>query len=90
MEASLECLMESRMRRKTHVRFGERSGRNRRATVRYGAPGPTLRDPTPSAEDLAFTRRMESASRMIGVRLADHLVVGGLGRWVSLAECGQI
>ena len=48
------------------------------------------RDPTPSAEDLAFTQRMNSASRMIGVRLADHLVVGGLGRWVSLAECGQI
>ena len=48
------------------------------------------RDPKPSAEDLAFTQRMASAGRIIGVRLADHLVVGGLGRWVSLAERGQI
>lgn len=67
-----------------------------RAALRHSAASVVLfhthpsKDPTPSAEDLAFTRRMDSACRVVGVRLTDHLVVGGLGRWVSLAERGQI
>jgi DNA repair protein RadC len=43
-------------------------------------------DPTPSAEDLLFTRRMVEAGDLLGVRLVDHLVVAGTGRWVSLRE----
>lgn len=42
-------------------------------------------DPAPSDEDLSFTRRMAEAGALIGVRLLDHLIVGG-GRWVSLPQ----
>ncbi|QQR72479.1 MAG: DNA repair protein RadC [Holophagales bacterium] len=45
-------------------------------------------DPSPSAEDLAFTRRMAEAGEAVGVRLIDHLVVGSVGRWTSLRERG--
>lgn len=43
-------------------------------------------DPSPSAEDLLFTRRMAQAAEMVGLRLVDHLVLGGAGRWVSLRD----
>jgi DNA repair protein RadC len=43
-------------------------------------------DPSPSAEDLLFTRRMAEAAEIVGVRLADHVVLGHRGRWVSLKE----
>lgn len=45
-------------------------------------------DPAPSAEDLAFTRRMAEAGELIGIRLVDHLILGEQGRWVSLRERG--
>lgn len=80
--------MESRMRRKVHVRFGERGGRDRRAKARYGAPAPTLRDPQPSGEDVAFTRRLAVASEAVGVKLIDHLILGSTHRWISLRERG--
>ncbi|HYU33787.1 MAG TPA: DNA repair protein RadC [Thermoanaerobaculia bacterium] len=43
-------------------------------------------DPTPSAEDRTVTLRMAEAAKVIGVRLVDHLVLAGTGRWVSLRE----
>jgi DNA repair protein RadC len=43
-------------------------------------------DPSPSAEDLLFTRRMAEAAEIVGLRLADHVVLGHRGRWVSLKE----
>jgi DNA repair protein RadC len=46
-------------------------------------------DPTPSAEDVAFTRRMSEAGEIVGARLVDHLVLGGRGRWVSLRRMGE-
>ncbi|RMH20487.1 MAG: DNA repair protein RadC [Acidobacteria bacterium] len=45
-------------------------------------------DPTPSAEDLAFTRRMAEAGKIVGVPLLDHLILGGGGRFVSLNRRG--
>ena len=45
-------------------------------------------DPTPSPEDLAFTRRLGEAGEVVGIRVVDHLILGGVGRWVSLAERG--
>lgn len=45
-------------------------------------------DPSPSAEDLAFTRRMAEAGEVVGLRLVDHLIVAGGGRWVSLKKRG--
>ena len=50
----------------------------------------TSGDPTPSADDLAFTRRVGEAGDVVGIDLVDHLVVAGLGRWVSMARRGQI
>jgi DNA repair protein RadC len=45
-------------------------------------------DPSPSAEDLAFTRRLAEAGELVGVRLVDHLILGSAGRWVSLRQRG--
>ncbi len=45
-------------------------------------------DPTPSAEDIAFTRRMDLAGRLLGIKMVDHLIVGNGGRWVSLKRRG--
>ena len=45
-------------------------------------------DPTPSSEDVLFTRRMAEACDLVGVDLADHLILGSIGRWVSLRERG--
>lgn len=41
-------------------------------------------DPSPSTEDMVFTRRMETAAEVVGVALVDHLVIGPSGRWKSL------
>lgn len=43
-------------------------------------------DPSPSAEDYCFTRRLHEASEVLKIRLVDHIVVGGPGRWTSLRE----
>ncbi len=45
-------------------------------------------DPSPSKEDLTFTRRMADAGEMLGVTLLDHLILGSGGRWVSLGRRG--
>lgn len=45
-------------------------------------------DPSPSLEDIHFTRRMAEAGDAIGVRLVDHMILGASGRWVSLKERG--
>ena len=43
-------------------------------------------DPSPSAEDLAFTRRMAEAGDLIGIRLVDHLILASEEKWVSLRQ----
>jgi DNA repair protein RadC len=45
-------------------------------------------DPSPSAEDLLFTRRLAEAGELVGIRLVDHVILGTSGRWVSLHEKG--
>ncbi|MEM7048048.1 MAG: DNA repair protein RadC [Acidobacteriota bacterium] len=45
-------------------------------------------DPTPSAEDLLFTRRMADAGDLVGVPMIDHLIIGRGGRWTSLRSHG--
>lgn len=45
-------------------------------------------DPAPSAEDLAFTRRLARAAEIVGLELVDHLVLGTADRFVSLRERG--
>ena len=44
-------------------------------------------DPKPSAEDIAFTRRLAEAGMNLGIELLDHLIVGS-GRWCSLKMRG--
>lgn len=44
-------------------------------------------DPTPSSDDIVFTRELVRAGRLMDVEVLDHVVLGhGPGRWVSLRE----
>ena len=45
-------------------------------------------DPTPSAEDLTFTRRMAEVGELLDIKLSDHLILGAGGRWMSLRRRG--
>jgi DNA repair protein RadC len=42
-------------------------------------------DPTPSPEDVAITRQIGEAAKLLGIDMLDHLIIGQ-GRWVSLRE----
>jgi hypothetical protein len=75
------------MKRKFHVRFGERDGEDRTEQSVYGVPVPTLRDPTPSPDDIAITRAIIQAGELLDIKLLDHIVVGS-GRFISLKERG--
>ena len=44
-------------------------------------------DPTPSPEDVACTRELAQAGKLLGIELLDHIVIGG-DRFVSLKERG--
>jgi len=44
-------------------------------------------DPTPSPDDVAGTRAIVQAGKLLDVEVLDHLVIGQ-GRWVSLKERG--
>lgn len=46
-------------------------------------------DPSPSAEDLLFTRRMVKAGAVLAIRIVDHLILGSAHQWVSLKERGE-
>jgi DNA repair protein RadC len=45
-------------------------------------------DPTPSPDDVAVTRAIVQAGKLLDIELMDHLVIGHGGRWVSLKERG--
>lgn len=53
----------------------------------YGVPASTPRDPTPSPDDVAVTRAMVQAGKMLDIQVLDHLIIGN-GRFVSLKERG--
>jgi len=44
-------------------------------------------DPTPSPDDVAVTRAIMQAGKLLDIDVLDHLVIG-LGKWVSLKERG--
>jgi DNA repair protein RadC len=44
-------------------------------------------DPTPSPDDVAVTRAIVQAGKLLDVECLDHLIIGQ-GRWVSLKERG--
>ena len=45
-------------------------------------------DPTPSGEDIALTRRVLDAGKILGMRILDHLVIGETS-YVSLRDTGR-
>ena len=45
-------------------------------------------DPTPSPEDVAVTRQIVEAGKLIDIECLDHLILGSAGKWVSLKERG--
>ena len=45
-------------------------------------------DPTPSPDDVAVTRAMVQAGKLLDCEVLDHLVIGHGGKWVSLKERG--
>ena len=64
-----------------------------RPAIRENAPALILvhnhpsGDPTPSEPDVAVTRDLVSAGKLLGIEVLDHLVIGG-GKWVSLNAKG--
>jgi DNA repair protein RadC len=46
-------------------------------------------DPEPSPEDLEITRRLVAVGELVGIRVLDHLVIGG-GTWVSFLQRGLL
>jgi len=66
-----------------------------RPAVHHGAAGLILAhnhpsgDPTPSEEDVAITRRLVEAGRMIGIEVLDHIILTERGA-VSLKDRGVI
>jgi DNA repair protein RadC len=45
-------------------------------------------DPTPSPEDIAVTREIVQAGKLLDIDTLDNLVIGDANRWVSLKERG--
>jgi len=45
-------------------------------------------DPTPSREDIEFTRRFAKCGELMGIELLDHIVIGA-DRFLSLKEAGH-
>ena len=44
-------------------------------------------DPTPSPDDVAVTRAIVQAGKLLDVEVLDHLIIGQ-GKWISLKERG--
>ncbi len=47
-------------------------------------------DVTPSQADLAITRRIAAAGTLMGIELADHVIVSADGRYASLKDMGTL
>jgi len=45
-------------------------------------------DPTPSPDDVALTRAVVQAGKLLDLDILDHLVIGNSNKWVSLKERG--
>ena len=66
-----------------------------RPASRKGAAGIILAhnhpsgDPTPSQDDIQSTKRIMEVSKLVGIRLLDHLIIGD-GRYISLRNEGYM
>ncbi len=73
------------------VRIAEvfRDAVRRNATAIIVAHNHPSGDPTPSPEDIALTRALVQAGKLLDILVLDHLIIGQ-GRFVSLKERGVI
>ncbi len=73
----------------SQVRVGEvfKAAIRRNATAIIVVHSHPSGDPTPSPEDIAVTRAIVQAGKLLDCQLLDHLIIG-TGRWVSLKERG--
>ncbi len=79
------------MQGNSHVRFGERGRRNHVRNHHIGASASTLRDPEPSREDRALTKRLVDAGKLLGIAVVDHVIVGdGTTTYFSFADQGLL
>jgi DNA repair protein RadC len=46
-------------------------------------------DPRPSHDDVLLTRRLKEAGAVMGIDLADHIVLGD-GRWFSFRDANRL
>ena len=71
------------------VRVGElfRGAIQRNATSIILAHNHPSGDPSPSPEDIALTRAVVQAGKLLDIQVLDHLVIG-VAQWVSLKEKG--
>lgn len=74
----------------SQVRVGElfKAAISRNASAMIVAHNHPSGDPTPSPDDVALTRAIVQAGKLLDTDLLDHLVIGNSGRWVSLKERG--
>jgi DNA repair protein RadC len=73
----------------SQVRVGEifQAAVNRNASALVVIHNHPSGDPTPSPDDVAVTRAIMQAGKLLDIELLDHLVIGQ-GKWVSLKERG--
>lgn len=74
----------------SQVRVGEifRAAIQRLASAIVVAHNHPSGDPTPSPDDVAVTRAIVQAGKLLDIETLDHLVIGQAGKWVSLKERG--
>jgi DNA repair protein RadC len=96
LDARHRLLAESEIFKGTLVRAATEPRPILCAALSVGAAGLALfhthpsGDPSPSPEDIRFTRRLEEAGAIVGVNLVDHLILGSTSRWVSLRNRGVL
>jgi DNA repair protein RadC len=73
----------------SQMRLGEifKEAVRKNASASVVIPNHPSGDSTPSPDDVAVTRAIVQAGKLLGVEVLDHLVVGQ-GKWVSLGERG--
>lgn len=74
----------------SQVRVGElfKAAISRNASAMIIVHNHPTGDPTPSPDDVAVTRAIVQAGKLLDTDILDHLVIGNSGRWVSLKERG--
>jgi DNA repair protein RadC len=72
------------------IRVGEvfKAAIRRNSTAIIVAHNHPSGDPTPSPEDILVTRQIVEAGKLLDVECLDHLIIGGVTRYISMRERG--